>query len=223
MLQGRDWPNFFSGRGTCLNFLGWKSFLAGRWSHLGAKISHFSSASFQHIDLAMSARGSVSEVWPGWPSSSPWQCIFPHRPGAQSQMAESTCKEPRKMIRQLAREVKARVMHICLIHPENTVSQNARFRRLGHTAPSRRGMTVTQISLFLPPVWFTLCDTDTTSNNPLFCFSCRYSTSSVGRPWLYCCSASHRGKDCFCARAYNMMTRTSLGKGVDSLYISARI
>lgn len=109
ILQSRDWPTFFSARGTCLNFLGWKSFPVGPWScrsHLGARISHYSFVSFQHTGLAMSPHGSVSEAWPGWPSSSPWRCTFPHRPGAQSQMAESTCKEPRKTVRQLARVVR---------------------------------------------------------------------------------------------------------------------
>ena len=36
-------------------------------------------------------------------------------------MAESTCKEPGKEIRQLARVLKARVMPLHLIHPENIV------------------------------------------------------------------------------------------------------
>ena len=128
MWMDRDWPTFFSARGTCLNFLGWKSFPAGRWSHVGVGISHFSSASFQHTGLAVFALGSVSEVWPRWPSSWPWRYTFPHRPGAQSQMAGSTYKEPRKIVRQLSRVVKGVWLTL------KTISQNAWFQDLSHNS-----------------------------------------------------------------------------------------
>lgn len=90
VLWGRDWPNFFSTRVICLNF-GMKIISSRSLVSSGCKDKSFFFCIFSTHRPCKSARGSASEGWPGWPSSSPWRCTFPHRPGAQSQMAESTC------------------------------------------------------------------------------------------------------------------------------------
>lgn len=97
--------------------------VAGR---LDARISHFFFCiNYSNTPTLQSLRGSVSRRVTRMTFIITMAMYF-HGPGAQSQMAESTCKEPGSD-QTLARSSKARVMHLHLIHPWNhSPSQNAR-------------------------------------------------------------------------------------------------